>query len=101
MSTTAVQAPSGGCSFPGCDRSHYAKGHCKTHRLAVLRGATLRPLPPETPRPWPLAPLLDIAGNPSRRELRSLTLASTGDVSEVLRAGALTDRQADSWAIRL
>jgi HNH endonuclease len=39
------------CSFPGCDRTYYAKGLCRPHYTQQLNRRPLKPI-----RPWPPVP---------------------------------------------
>jgi hypothetical protein len=39
------------CSFPGCDRTYYAKGLCRPHYTQQLHRRPLKPI-----RPWPPVP---------------------------------------------
>lgn len=41
------------CSFDGCERPHYAKGHCQAHRRQAIRGSSLHPLGPPRGRQRP------------------------------------------------
>ena len=55
---------------------------------------------PMQARPFPLAPLLEVAGHPSLRRL-ALLLGVNGSALSRANATGLTWRQADTWACRI
>ena len=46
-----------GCTFPGCDRLHYASGLCRSHYMQRWRGSELRPIGPPIMPATPTRPL--------------------------------------------